>query len=392
MSFSSPSLGAWVRVLPAALIFLPACLTVAPPPLNVLWKLSIPLKEGGHFLVLPVLALGLWILFKSGPGSRVGGLLFILSALLLASPLIRAHIVARHVERALSSHGGKAGERSLRPAALSVRDLLLGIRYPKAQVETLVYARHEPASRHPGALKLDFYRPVQGNAAPCVVVVHGGGWDGGNRKQMPELNHYLASRGYAVASLDYRRAPEFRYPAPVEDVGQALSYLRTHAGELGIDSTRLVLLGRSAGGQIALQAAYTLKDPGLRAVVSYYAPADMVFGYGLPVNPLIMDSRLLMENYLGGSYSAVPAAYHGSSPVESAAPARIPTLLLHGRPDVLVAFEHTRRLDSILSKEGVTRFTVDLPWAAHGYDYMFSGPGNQISLYALERFLADETL
>jgi acetyl esterase/lipase len=59
-----------------------------------------------------------------------------------------------------------------------------------------------------------------------VVVIHGGGWDTGNRRQLPELNSWLARAGYAVASLDYRLAPEHAYPAPVEDVRDAIAFLK----------------------------------------------------------------------------------------------------------------------------------------------------------------------
>lgn len=98
-----------------------------------------------------------------------------------------------------------------------------------------------------------------------------------------------------------------------------------------------------------------------------------------------------MEGYLGGSFDGNPAAYRASSPVECANAESPPTLLLHGHPDVLVAYEHSRRLAARLASLGVPHFSVDLPWATHGYDFVFSGPGSQISLYFLERFLAEVT-
>jgi acetyl esterase/lipase len=386
---------AGTRLLPllALPVLLLASLTVVTPFTNALWKLSIPVKEGGHFLALPALGLGLWMIFKRAIAIRLTGAMILASGLLFASPLARAFLAAESLEarftEAFPAASGLPTDRLSRGTPLALGDLFFGIRSPKTPARAMVYSTHPAAPRHPGELHLDFH-PASGRAsAPCVVILHGGGWDGGNRKQMPEINHWLSSRGYAVASLDYRRAPEFRFPAPVEDTRAALAYLRSKAGELGIDSTRFILLGRSAGGQIALQAAYGLRDSTIRAVVSFYAPADMVMGYGLPVNPWIMDSRKLMENYLGGTLSAVPENFRASSPVETVDSSRsVPTLLLHGRPDVLVAYEHTRRLEARLAGLGEKHFIVDLPWAAHGYDYLFSGPGSQIGLYFLERFLA----
>lgn len=373
----------------ALILLAAASLAVFPPPHYLLWKLSIAVKEGGHWLAPPCLFLSLWSLVRPGWSAKAAGGMFLVAAFLLASPLARAYLASSRLQQAFvqAFPGAAKDHASLRPAPLSVRDLLLGLPVTRGEPRTLVYAR-----RGGSDLRLDFL-PASGAAgpAPCLLVVHGGGWDGGDRRQLDELNHHLARRGYAVASLDYRLAPAHRYPAPVEDVGAALAYLRSHAAGLRIDSSRLVLLGRSAGGQIALQAAYAGREAGLRGVIAFYAPADMVFGYSLPVNPRILDSRKLMENYLGGTYGAVPDAYRASSPVEAVASGSPPTLLLHGHPDVLVAYEHTRRLRARLASLGVRHFVVDLPWAAHGYDYMFSGPGSQLSLYFLERFLLEVT-
>jgi acetyl esterase/lipase len=249
-------------------------------------------------------------------------------------------------------------------------------------------------------LRLDFYPAARievesattggegTGKAPCVLIVHGGGWDTGERGQFKEVSAWLAGAGYAVASLDYRLAPRHVFPAPVEDVRDALAWLRAHANELRIDPGRFVLLGRSAGGQIALQAAYTLKDPGVRGVIAFYAPADMVFGYTLPGNPLILDSRRVMDRYLNGGCRESDAPCRAASPLEFADRDAPPTLLLHGRPDVLVSFRHTVHLNRKLDSLGVPNAVVDLYWGTHGFDYFFRGLGSQISLYFVERFLA----
>src|SRR3954467_15004469 len=97
-----------------------------------------------------------------------------------------------------------------------------------------------------------------------------------------------------------------------------MSYLRSRAADLLIDTTRFVLLGRSAGGQIVLSAAYTLNDPTIKGVISFYGPADMVWGYANPTNPLVLNSRKVMEDYLGGTYKQVPQQYISSSATETA--------------------------------------------------------------------------
>src|SRR5205085_8958681 len=101
-------------------------------------------------------------------------------------------------------------------------------------------------------------------------------------------NTELVEAGYNVASINYRLAPAYTYPAPIEDLQAVLAYLRSHATELSIDTNKLILLGRSAGGQIVLSAAYTLRDRAIKGVISFYGPADMVWGYANPTNPLVL--------------------------------------------------------------------------------------------------------
>lgn len=378
------------RLLAALALFVPGLLALARPPTYHLWKLSVIVREAGHWLAVPCLALAA-AAYRSGPGGAPAAGLWLGTAFLYASSCLRALGAARRAARDFRSAWGQSdpdptGFRRKQP--LSFRDLFLGVSRPRVRPERLVYARKAGLD-----LKLDFYRAgAAPGPAPCVLILHGGGWDGGSRDQMPALNRFLSGAGYAVAALDYRLAPRFAYPAPVEDVRDALAWLKARAGALGIDPDRFVLAGRSAGGQVALQAAYLPRDPAVKAVIAFYAPADMVLGYRFPCSPWVLDSPRLMENYLGASGSAGLAAAAVSSPLESATAEAPPTLLLHGRPDVLVTFHHTLRLGARLSRLGVRHFGLDLPWAPHGYDFVFNGPGSQISLYILERFLAAVTV
>jgi acetyl esterase/lipase len=380
----------------AALVFLLSLLAAVPPGLNLFWKLSIPVQETG-FLLAPLLLL-LALAGLRRPGARRWASLLLLGAVpFLLWPLAAALFILPSLERDFARAFPAPRSASLQRAApIEWTDFLGGVdtrAAPPARTET--YARKDGID-----LRLDFYPAARtGEAstaearagtgkAPCIVVIHGGGWDTGERGQFREMSAWLAGGGYAVASIDYRLAPRHPFPAPIEDVRDALAWLRARADELGIDPEGFVLLGRSAGGQIALQAAYTLKDPGLRGVIAYYAPADMVFGYSLPGNPLILDSRKVMDQYLNGGCRESDAPCRAASPLEFADRDAPPTLLLHGRPDVLVSFRHTVHLGRKLDSLGVPHAVVDLPWATHGYDYFLRGLGSQISLYFVERFLA----
>ena len=215
--------------------------------------------------------------------------------------------------------------------------------------------------------------------------MHGGSWAGGDSQQLPELNSELARAGYHVASINYRLAPQHLFPAPIEDLQASLSFLRSKSEELQIDTSNFVLLGRSAGGQIVLTAAYTLKDPSIKGVISFYGPADMVWGYQNPTNPLVLNSGKVMADYLGGIYEKVPAQYVNGSATETWQIHPVPSLLIHGKHDPLVSHIHAERLGTKLT--GINHYELYLPWATHGFDWTLNGPGGQLSTFAVMQFL-----
>jgi len=103
-------------------------------------------------------------------------------------------------------------------------------------------------------LKLDLFFPRTRKAGPwpLIMVVHGGGWSEGDKYgfDLPQ------ARGkYAVASVNYRLFPAFRFPAMIEDVKLAIRHLRSHAAGYNLDPDRIAILGHSAGGHLAALAA-----------------------------------------------------------------------------------------------------------------------------------------
>lgn len=382
----------WRLPLGAALASL-SLLIVFHAPAYPFFVLEVGATEWGYLLAALALATGLpgWSASRSGKtGAALGAFAFLVSL----APLAQAWLVARDLSPELAAAFGEA-KPSARPGAparrapLVLLDLLRGIAAPAVQESTVVYAK-----RGEEALGMDVYRPAasaSAGPAPGVLVIHGGSWQGGDRGQLPALNRYLAARGYVVASADYRLAPLHPFPAAAEDMRAAVDYLKEHAKELGLDPTRLVLLGRSAGGQVALLAAYTAKDPAIRGVVAFYAPADLNLAYAVPGNPLVLDGRAVLRAFLGGTPSDVPALYDAASPIGFVGPSTPPTLLIHGNRDEMVWVKHDEVLSDRLQAAGRPHFFLRLPWATHGFDYNFNGPGGQLSTYAVERFLAAVT-
>lgn len=373
-----------VRLLLISLLFLVSLLAIVPAPTYHLWILAILVTEFPYVFIIVTFVLFL-IRTKLNWYKRAGNTLAIITLILFLSPVFRAYNVASKLPEELKTTLGNEVLHLKQPSLkkpYSFFSMFSGIDGKAIVPQTFTYQTYPDVS-----LKLDFYAVKTASKKPCVIVVHGGSWSGGDNKQLPELNSYLANRGYNVASIDYRLAPQYQNPKPVEDVKNAIQYLKTNAEKLHIDTNNFILLGRSAGAQIALLAAYTLKNENIKGVIDYYGPADMIFGYFVPSNPLVLDSHKVMEDYLGGTYKHVPANYAASSPILYANAQSVPTLLIHGKNDVLVSYQHSVRLNSKLNQLKVKHFFLSLPWATHGCDYNLNGPSGQLATYTVERFL-----
>lgn len=371
-----------IKLVIIVLFFLLSLLTIFKAPQYHLWLAAVvvtgyPLLFAAFTFIL-VLS-GIWIIPYRITGTVIG----IAALLLFIVPVARAFFAAEIVNKEIKEAFKKSGVSQVaQPEASPFRFGSMFGSLKACLPQTHTYAKYGAIS-----LSLDFYSSAEEGKKPCIIVVHGGSWSSGDRQQLPELNSLLSSRGYHVAAIDYRLAPVNKSPDPVNDIKNCLQYLRANSEKLNIDTTSFVLLGRSAGAQIALLAAYTLHDKSIIGVIDFYGPADMVWGYSLPSNPLIMNSRLVMENYLGGKYNEIPDKYRASSAIEFVDPMSPPTLIIHGKNDVLVAYEHSRRLHEKLAQNHVKHYWLKLSGETHGFDYNLKSPAGQLSTYAVEAFL-----
>jgi acetyl esterase/lipase len=371
-----------IRLILLVLFFFTSLLTIFKAPIYYLWLLAIVVTEFSLIFATIVLILLIADIgqHKYQMASNIFG---ILALILFLSPIVRSYVVASTLKQNFITAFGVGsasikGDSTQKPFSF----FKLFKRNPLLAYKTIIYSTDKNSP-----LSLDFYPAFVDGKRPCIIVVHGGSWSSGDSRQLPALNSYLASEGYNVAAINYRMAPQYKTPAPVEDIHEVFSYLKKHADKLHIDTNNFVLLGRSAGAQIALLAAYAHPEPGLKGVVDFYGPADMVWGYSVPSSPLIMDSRLVMRNYIGGAYNNMPQKYMDSSPIEFVNRQTVPTLIIHGDNDVLVSPIHSRKLNEKLQQNHIKHYLLKLPWATHGFDYNINGPGGQLSTYVVERFI-----
>ena len=367
-----------IRFIILAILFLGSLLTIFRAPTNLLWYVSILMTEFCWIFIGLVAVLLFW---KTGSTSYqlAGTVIGLVAVALFFIPILQAYKIGQGLEKKLAEVFPVEKEVT-ESSPFQPLKMITGIATPKIKYKTLTY---EEANQ----LKLDFYPAINEGPKPCVIVVHGGSWAAGDSRQLPELSSELAKAGYHVASINYRLAPDHHYPAPLEDVQSAIDFLKKNATSLMIDPTKFILLGRSAGGQIALSAAYTLHEETIKGVICFYGPTDMVWGYENPTSPLMLDSRKVMRDYLGGALTEKRDQYIHSSATETVTTHTPPTLMIYGENDPLVSPRHGTRLSVKLKEKGIKFFELYLPWATHGFDYTLNGPAGQLSTWTVKQFI-----
>ena len=322
-------------------------------------------------------ALGaLGVLLSPPAGFHAGGKLGRLAGLLSLISSAGSLLVSASALRTAREH-----ELSVSPA-----DGLRGRLDARLAPRTVVFASGKGRQ-----FNADIYAPTGGHTSRVgVVVVHGGAWRHGDKGENAPFSRWLAAHGFLVADIQYSLATERDWLAAVDDIKAAISYVRQHAAELNIDPQRIVILGRSAGGHLALLAAYTA-DVALRPwrVVALYAPTDLVQLYQHARGQQGRDLREGLHALIGGPPADNRAAYQSASPVQRVPGDAPPTLLIHGRSDTSVPVEHSRRLYRILRRAGARAELIELPFARHAFDLVPEGLWACITAQALLKFAAN---
>ena len=241
------------------------------------------------------------------------------------------------------------------------------IRIASADVQAPVQVRRDLVYAQHGALALglDLYLPGPGaKPAPLVVLVHGGGWGSGERTNMAPLAARLAARGYAAATVSYRLSGQARYPAAVDDVKEAVRWLRVNAASFGIDQARVALAGGSAGGQIAALAGMTSREA-VRAVVNIDGLSDFTSAEARRYEDDPAKNPSAAGAWLGGRYAEKPALWRDASPITHAGKGSPPVLfIVSGVPRFSVGRE---AMAARLAAHGVYSDTVTLPGTPHSF-------------------------
>ena len=218
-------------------------------------------------------------------------------------------------------------------------------------------------------LLADVYYPDGPPPHPLVLAISGGGWVRGDRRSLAAWGRYLARRGLALASVDYRRATEGPvFPGNAEDVATALEYVHARAAELGIDPGRIALLGVSAGAHlgalVTLSGAFRVPAP--RALVGIYGVYDLMSHWqaDLPRNSGPGTDKT--ERMIGCTPFDDPQRFHDGSPLRQITYERaLPTFLAWGHRDQDVAPEQSAAFARALRQARYPVTVVELTDAAH---------------------------
>jgi acetyl esterase/lipase len=254
----------------------------------------------------------------------------------------------------------------------------------------------------------DLYRPRNvsvADALPAIVWVHGGAFVAGDKADVGEYLRILAAAGYTAISVGYTVAPAARYPTPVTEVNEALGFLVTNASMLGIDSSRIVLAGDSAGAQIAAQLAAAISDPAYGKAIGFAPLLDRHALKGVALFCGIYDARQMnMEGAFGDFLRTVLWSYFGdkhiagddkrlaqfsvAGHVTSSFP---PALLSAGNGDPLEP--QSRKLADAIAGKGVRVDTLFFgpdrtPALPHEYQFDLDDRAGREALARLKAFLA----
>jgi acetyl esterase/lipase len=248
-------------------------------------------------------------------------------------------------------------------------------------------------------LTLDVYAPegapeIAATGRPGVILIHGGGWGSGRAKDLDTEGKLIAREGWVAFSINYRLADQSEDPWPDElkDVQRATRWISAHAAEYGVDNQKLVAMGMSAGGHLALllgELGTTVDGTGdpivdpnppaqVKAVIALSPPTEPMglvsTDGGVP--PDCTDNKVctrfwrlpLATNFIGCTPSECPSTYDQASAVKRASATTVPIWFANSTNEI-VGLPQAERLDAALAKTGVPYHFELLDGSAHADEY-----------------------
>lgn len=236
---------------------------------------------------------------------------------------------------------------------------------PSSVIKDLSYGS-DPSQR------MDVYLPDNRSveSTPAIVFVHGGAWVSGDKAEFNDAIKVLQKQlgDYAMFNINYRLSNfngKNSWPAQIEDVDSAISFIKAKADEFKFNRNKIVLIGASAGAHLALLQAYANNsNQDIKVVVDLFGPADIVDLYNYPPDPALPN---MLAFFMNGTPSGVPARYQAASPIYHITPQSPPTIIFHGKVDPVVPLRQSDNLHKQLQEAGVPNLYVTYEGEGHGW-------------------------
>jgi len=239
-------------------------------------------------------------------------------------------------------------------------------------------------------LLLDVHVPAGEGPFAAAIVVHGGGFDQGTKRSyVGPLLEVLTKNGFAWFSIDYREAPNSRFPVPVEDVNAAIRWVRKNAAEYHVDPAKLALIGESAGAFLVTYAAtHETAETKVAAVVDMYGPVDYEETAKLrrdhPERFDMASANRHLANGGGIAFFGVSklddaglAHLREISPANAVHKGMAPFLMIHGTADEQVAYELSPAMCNAMKKMGDKCDLISVQDGRHGMTNWEKAPAMQ---------------
>ena len=250
----------------------------------------------------------------------------------------------------------------------------LGCHGPVEIESNIIYRKVEQQE-----LKLDLYLPksLPKKRRPAIIALHGGAWRQGNKEDMSEIAIKLANRGYVVAAVQYRFAPESVFPSQLEDVQAAVRWIREHADQYQLDEKKIGGIGASAGAHL-VSLLGLVDDPSypissqITCVVSLAGPVDLRLSTcrnELAESPALEQVEQWLVDFIGQPYNSQnDQLWRSASPLFQVSKTSPPFFLIHGTADQVVSIKQAEALVESLSDQSVPVAYRYIPKLNHSLD------------------------
>lgn len=173
-------------------------------------------------------------------------------------------------------------------------------------------------------LYLDAYLLKSTSKLPAVILIHGGGWKSGDKSMLKPLSQAIAKKGYNCFSIEYRLSDEAQYPASINDVLEAIDFIKENASTFNVDTLKTAILGCSSGGQMAslIGTKYTNS---VQAIINL----DGIVAFHHPES----EEGKLAAEWLGGTYEEKPEIWEDASAYNHVTQNTAPILFINSQYD-----------------------------------------------------------